>query len=107
MCQSIGHGYIPNWLKNYSFVSALQWITVALAMVGKLGIAGAFAIIWIYSSELFPTVIRNSGMGTSSVCAGLGGVLAPYIANMVRSQSSKNVAVANGISAAVAKDIVC
>ena len=60
---------------------------MALAMVGKLGIAGAFAIIWIYSSELFPTVIRNSGMGTSSVCAGLGGVLAPYIANMVRSES--------------------
>ncbi|KAK7503284.1 hypothetical protein BaRGS_00005549 [Batillaria attramentaria] len=64
---------------------SLQWVTVVLAMAGKLGISGAFAIIWIWTSELYPTVIRNSGMGTSSVCAGLGGVIAPYIANISQS----------------------
>ncbi|KAK7107667.1 hypothetical protein V1264_015553 [Littorina saxatilis] len=60
----------------------LQWLTVVLAMIGKLGIAGSFATIWVFSSELFPTVIRNSGMGTSSVCARIGGIIAPYIANL-------------------------
>ncbi|KAL8611301.1 hypothetical protein ACOMHN_013732 [Nucella lapillus] len=63
---------------------SLQWVTVALAMLGKLGISGAFAVIWMYSSELYPTVIRNSGMGISSVCAGMGAVLAPYIANVTQ-----------------------
>ncbi|XP_070183259.1 organic cation transporter protein-like [Littorina saxatilis] len=59
-----------------------QWITILLALVGKCGIAGAFAITWLYSSELFPTVVRNSAMGASSLCARLGGIIAPYIANL-------------------------
>ena len=60
-----------------------QWITTVLALIGKCGIAGAFAVTWLYSSELFPTVIRNSSMGTSSLCARVGGIVAPYIANLV------------------------
>ena len=63
--------------------AALQWTGVALAMMGKLGIAGAFATLYIFSSEIFPTVVRNSGIGASSLCARVGGILAPYIANMV------------------------
>ena len=54
-----------------------------LALIGKCGIAGAFAITWLYSSELFPTVIRNSSMGASSLFARVGGIVAPYIANLV------------------------
>ena len=60
-----------------------QWITVVLALIGKCGIAGAFALIWLYSSELFPTVMRNSATGAASVCARLGGIVAPYIAQLV------------------------
>ncbi|KAK7096861.1 organic cation transporter protein-like isoform X2 [Littorina saxatilis] len=59
-----------------------QWISVMLALIGKFGIAGAFAVIWIFASELFPTVMRNSAMGASSVCGRIGGIIAPYIANM-------------------------
>lgn len=58
-------------------------ITVVLAMVGKLGAAAAFAIIYVYSAELYPTVVRNAGMGASSCCARIGGMLAPYIADLV------------------------
>ena len=53
-------------------------------MIGKLGIAGSFGTIWVFSSELFPTVLRNSGMGASSLFARIGGIIAPYIANLVR-----------------------
>nr|KAG5711087.1 hypothetical protein BaRGS_004731 [Batillaria attramentaria] len=62
-----------------------QWITVVLAMAGKLGITGAFNTVWLFSSELFPTVIRNSGIGASSVFARVGGIMAPYIANLGQS----------------------
>ncbi|XP_076469616.1 organic cation transporter protein-like [Babylonia areolata] len=68
---------------------SLQWVTVTMAMLGKLGVAGAFAIIWVYSSELFPTVIRNSGMGFCSVCAGIGAILAPYIAGLTQASGGK------------------
>ena len=68
-------------------VADQQWITVVLALIGKCGIAGAFAIIWLYSSEIFPTVMRNSALGTSSVCARIGGIVSPYIANLVNNKN--------------------
>ncbi|XP_046326554.1 organic cation transporter protein-like [Haliotis rufescens] len=58
---------------------SLQWITVLLAMIGKLGAASGFAIIYVFSSELFPTVIRHSATGASSSWARVGGMIAPYI----------------------------
>uniref|UniRef100_A0A673HNB2 Solute carrier family 22 member 13-like n=1 Tax=Sinocyclocheilus rhinocerous TaxID=307959 RepID=A0A673HNB2_9TELE len=54
-------------------------IRTALAMVGKFGITASFAIIYIYSAELFPTVLRQTGIGVSSMFARIGGVLAPLI----------------------------
>lgn len=29
-----------------------------LAMVGKFGIAASFAVIYVYTAEIFPTVLR-------------------------------------------------
>ncbi|KAG5681826.1 hypothetical protein PVAND_011234 [Polypedilum vanderplanki] len=47
--------------------------------IGKLFIAGSFAVIYNYSAELFPTVIRNSAMGLGSMCARLAGAFTPLI----------------------------
>ena len=60
-----------------------EWITTALAMVGKMGVSAAYAIIYLISAELIPTVIRNSAMGFCSVFENLGAVVAPYIADLV------------------------
>lgn len=57
----------------------LNWLVVVLAMCGKLAITASYGTIYIFSAEQFPTVIRNVGMGTSSMCARVGGILAPYI----------------------------
>ena len=66
-----------------SSCSGLQPITVALAMLGKIGIAAAFAVIYVWSAEIFPTVVRNAGMGSSSAFARVGGMVSPYIADIV------------------------
>ncbi|XP_076077828.1 organic cation transporter protein-like [Mytilus galloprovincialis] len=62
----------------------LQWLTTTLAMIGKLGSAAAFAIIYVFSAELYPTVVRNTGMGASSCCARVGGMIAPYVADSAK-----------------------
>ncbi|KAL8581704.1 hypothetical protein ACOMHN_043122 [Nucella lapillus] len=62
--------------------SDLQWVTILLVMVGKLGISAAFNTIYMMSAELFPTVIRNRGMGCSTTVARLATIVSPYIVDM-------------------------
>ena len=52
-------------------------------MIGKLGSSAGFAIIYIFSAELFPTTVRNAGIGASSASARVGGMLAPQVAALV------------------------
>ncbi|XP_061167471.1 organic cation transporter protein-like isoform X1 [Saccostrea echinata] len=54
--------------------------TITLAVIGKMGSAAAFGVIYTFSEELFPTVVRNGGLGASSSVARIGGMLAPYVA---------------------------
>ncbi|XP_037549538.1 solute carrier family 22 member 13 [Nematolebias whitei] len=61
-------------------------ILTGLAMVGKFGITGSFAVIYVYTAELFPTVVRQTGIGVCGMFARLGGVLAPII-NMLDNHS--------------------
>ncbi|XP_071954547.1 solute carrier family 22 member 15-like isoform X2 [Antedon mediterranea] len=53
-----------------------------LAMIGKFGISSAFTGIYVYSVELIPTVVRNSGMGICSMFARIGGIIAPQLDTM-------------------------
>ncbi|CAG0890269.1 unnamed protein product [Cyprideis torosa] len=64
---------------------AFDWPIVVLAMIGKFCITASFAIIYIYSSELFPTVVRSIGVGSSSTCARVGGVIASFMQLLGRS----------------------
>lgn len=53
--------------------------STVIAMFGKFFIASSFAVIYNYSAELFPTVVRNSAMGLGSMCARASGVSVPLI----------------------------
>ncbi|KAH9525165.1 hypothetical protein Btru_000519 [Bulinus truncatus] len=62
--------------------AAYSWVTLILSLFGKFGAAASYAVIYIYTAELLPTAIRNSGIGISSVMSRIGGILAPYIADI-------------------------
>ena len=63
--------------------TALHWLLIVSSILGKMCMTGGFEVLYILSSELYPTVVRNVGMGTSSACARAGSMLAPYIAQLV------------------------
>ncbi|XP_014203835.1 organic cation transporter protein [Copidosoma floridanum] len=53
--------------------------SVVVVLFGKACIAGSFAIVYNYTAELFPTVLRNTALGVGSMCARLSGALTPMI----------------------------
>ncbi|XP_078666051.1 organic cation transporter protein-like isoform X2 [Branchiostoma floridae x Branchiostoma belcheri] len=57
----------------------LGWMTTTLAMTGKFCITASFAVIYIFSAEIFPTVVRQIGIGMSSMNARVGGMVAPFV----------------------------
>ncbi|XP_059172875.1 organic cation transporter protein-like [Physella acuta] len=62
--------------------STIETVSVVLAMLGKFGITASYAIIYLMAAELFPTVIRNIGMGVASMSARIGGILAPVFLDL-------------------------
>lgn len=52
-------------------------------MIAKIAVAGSFTICFNYAAELFPTVIRNSVMGITTMAARAAGMLAPEIILLV------------------------
>ncbi|KAJ2951125.1 hypothetical protein O0L34_g5514 [Tuta absoluta] len=56
-----------------------QWIMIACLMVGKFAIGSTNMMLPIFTAELYPTVIRNLGVGASQVSAGLALICIPYL----------------------------
>ncbi|XP_072486097.1 organic cation/carnitine transporter 2-like [Notamacropus eugenii] len=56
----------------------LYLLSNGLVMIGKFGITCAFAMVYVYTAELYPTVVRNMGVGASSMASRLGSILSPY-----------------------------
>ncbi|XP_064528351.1 organic cation/carnitine transporter 2-like [Pseudopipra pipra] len=56
----------------------LRALSIFLVMAGKFGITSAFSMVYVYTAELYPTVVRNMGVGASSMASRLGSILSPY-----------------------------
>lgn len=56
-----------------------HWPTIFCGCISMMGCSMNFSIIYLYTVELLPTVVRNVGMGITSMCARVGSMVAPYI----------------------------
>ncbi|CAL8365563.1 unnamed protein product [Lota lota] len=59
--------------------SDMNFVAIALEMTGKFGVTVAFALIFAYTAELYPTVLRNTAIGACSMASRIGSISAPYL----------------------------
>ncbi len=50
-------------------------VAVCFSMLGKLCITASYGVVYIFTAELFPTEVRNAGMGMASLSARIGGII--------------------------------
>ncbi|XP_043207091.1 organic cation transporter-like protein [Amphibalanus amphitrite] len=77
-----GIGSIVSGVCSSGRSAAMETITVAMAVLGKYGSSATFAIVFVYGAELFPTDLRNSGIGMSSAAGRVGSIIAPFIISL-------------------------
>ncbi|XP_026574270.1 solute carrier family 22 member 13-like [Pseudonaja textilis] len=57
----------------------LPVVITTLAVLGKFTMAGSFSTSYVYSAELFPTVIRQTGLGVCQMTARVAGIISPLV----------------------------
>ncbi|XP_055297266.1 organic cation transporter protein isoform X2 [Sitodiplosis mosellana] len=62
-----------------AFIPSIQ---VTLASIALVGMSVSFPTVYLYAGEIFPTVVRNIGVGTASMIARIGSMVAPFIITM-------------------------
>ena len=58
-------------------------------MTGKCGAAAAFNTVFNYTAELYPTVVRSTGLGLSAMAGRIGGIAAPMVNSILHSKIEK------------------
>eukprot|EP00092_Neocalanus_flemingeri_P007851 GFUD01008476.1.p1 GENE.GFUD01008476.1~~GFUD01008476.1.p1 ORF type:complete len:593 (+),score=112.20 GFUD01008476.1:105-1883(+) len=61
---------------------AYEWPILVLNLLGRISAINTLAVCYIYSAEVFPTVVRNVGLGSSSFWARVGPMIAPFIVDL-------------------------
>lgn len=66
-------------MKSYGVWKTLRMIC---SVLGIFGMAGTYNLLFIYTAELFPTVVRNAALGCATQASQMGAILAPFVVVM-------------------------
>lgn len=62
--------------------SSMTSLQTVLFLIGKFGVTSAFTTVYLYTSELFPTSVRNLCLGLSSMTGRVGAIISPYVVSL-------------------------
>uniref|UniRef100_H3BZE3 Solute carrier family 22 member 13b n=1 Tax=Tetraodon nigroviridis TaxID=99883 RepID=H3BZE3_TETNG len=57
----------------------LPVVVTVVAVLGKFAATSSFSTVYVYTAELYPTALRQNGVGLTSMCARVAGILAPPV----------------------------
>ncbi|XP_043931329.1 solute carrier family 22 member 6-A-like [Protopterus annectens] len=66
-------------LSNVFVPKDMTVLRTAFAVLGKGGLAGTFTCVYLFTIELYPTVVRQTGMGFTNIMARIGAMIAPMV----------------------------
>ncbi|XP_043931359.1 solute carrier family 22 member 6-A-like, partial [Protopterus annectens] len=66
-------------ITNIFVPQEMRILRTSLAVMGKGFLASSFTCLYLYTSELYPTVIRQTGAGFGSTMARVGSMTAPMV----------------------------
>lgn len=72
--------FLINTVLTYKKVVKIAQI--AMAAFAMFGLGAGFPGCYVFSSELFPTTVRNVGVGSSSMMGRVGAIIAAYVADI-------------------------
>ncbi|GFV22160.1 uncharacterized protein TNCV_631131 [Trichonephila clavipes] len=52
--------------------------------MGKFCVTGSFGLLYLYTAEIFPTGVRNVTLGSCSMWARVGSILAPFMRDLLQ-----------------------
>lgn len=62
-----------------SGVAEMKEVRMACGVIGIFGMAATYNLLFIYTAELFPTVVRNAALGCATQAAQMGAIVAPLV----------------------------
>lgn len=63
----------------YNSISSYQIAQYIVVLFGKYGATCSFSLMFLISSETFPTAVRGKMVGICNACARVGGAIAPLV----------------------------
>ncbi|XP_020109338.1 organic cation/carnitine transporter 4, partial [Ananas comosus] len=58
---------------------AMKIVRMVCGILGIFGMAATYNLLFIYTAELFPTVVRNAALGCATQASQMGAILAPMV----------------------------
>jgi sugar phosphate permease len=63
------------------------WIINAITFTARMFISSQFSLMYLYTMEVYPTVIRAIAVGCASSMARIGAMITPYLAQVLIKQT--------------------
>ncbi|XP_036356006.1 solute carrier family 22 member 8-like isoform X2 [Octopus sinensis] len=58
--------------------SVYSILNIIFSLLGMFGISASYCLIWIYAPEIYPTNLRNIGLGFLTFSGSVGNMVSPY-----------------------------
>ena len=63
-----------------------SWWMLSIVMIGKSSVTLAFQVLYLYTSELYPTCVRTQGLGVTSMVGRCGAIASPFVTDTLVSE---------------------